>query len=103
MMVSGCCRGLAPRRLPSAVLRTGRMVANWGVDLRVRPARPNDRQDFSPHGKVEPVGSFPSGSRGLAACDVGADGRAVVCSLYEVQSDAWLIEHFDPQAPARSQ
>ena len=45
-------------------------------------------------GTVEAVLRFPPGR--LGRCDLTPDRRALVCSLIESKSDAWLVEHFDP-------
>ena len=46
-------------------------------------------------GAIEPVGDFPIGGLASFACDVSRDGSAIVCSLDETNSDAWMIRHFD--------
>ncbi len=49
--------------------------------------------------KIEPVGSFPRGvlsSRFGPPCSLTPDRLAIVCALYEGVSDAWIIDHFDP-------
>ncbi len=51
-------------------------------------------------GTIEPVGTFPIGQIGRDDCDVAPDGRAIVCALIESKSDAWVIDHFDPQIPS---
>ena len=48
-------------------------------------------------GEMQTIGKFPVGT--LEGCSVTRDGQAVVCSLRETKSDAWLVEHFDPDAP----
>jgi Tol biopolymer transport system component len=48
-------------------------------------------------GTVETVARFPPGR--LLSCNLTPDARALVCSLLESKSDAWLVEHFDPQLP----
>jgi eukaryotic-like serine/threonine-protein kinase len=56
-----------------------------GVMLRVSPLT----------GKAERVGAFP-GTTQEGGCDLTADRRSMVCALLERQSDAWLVEQFDP-------
>jgi dipeptidyl aminopeptidase/acylaminoacyl peptidase len=49
--------------------------------------------------EVRPVSTFPVGRlEEFHACSVAPDGTALVCSLTEATTDAWLIENFDPQA-----
>ena len=51
-------------------------------------------------GDVRSVGSFPTGSLGMEACNVSPSGQAIVCGVLEMKSDAWLIENFDPNVSA---
>ena len=44
--------------------------------------------------KVEPVGRFPRGR--IESCGLTPDRQAIVCSLYEGVTDAWIVDHFDP-------
>jgi Tol biopolymer transport system component len=46
--------------------------------------------------KIEPVGSFPRGQLLGGSCSLTPDRQAVVCSLYEGVTDAWIVDHFDP-------
>jgi hypothetical protein len=48
-------------------------------------------------GKPQVVGRFPRGA--IEGCAVTPDGRAVLCGIGETNSDAWLVENFDPRAP----
>jgi Tol biopolymer transport system component len=48
-------------------------------------------------GKPQPIGRFPSGA--IEGCSVTADGRTILCGVGETNSDAWLVENFDPRAP----
>jgi serine/threonine protein kinase len=61
-----------------------------GVMLRVSPIS----------GKAERVGAFP-GMTQEGGCDLTPDRHAIVCSLLERHSDAWLVERFDPEVPRR--
>ena len=46
--------------------------------------------------KIEPVGSFPRGQLFGGSCSLTPDRQATICSLYESVSDAWIVDHFDP-------
>jgi Tol biopolymer transport system component len=61
-----------------------------GVMLRVSPET----------GKSEVAGTFP-GVTQEGGCDLTSDRRAMICALLERNSDAWLVEHFDPHVPRR--
>jgi len=53
-------------------------------------------------GEVLVVSTFPIGRlEEFHACSVTPDGTALICSLTEATTDAWLIENFDPQAVER--
>jgi Tol biopolymer transport system component len=46
---------------------------------------------------------FPSGRRrGPSCCDIGRDGRAIVCAVDVSTSDAWTVIGFDPQVTTAS-
>jgi Tol biopolymer transport system component len=47
---------------------------------------------------IEPVGSFPRGVfvYDSSPCSLTPDRQAIVCSLYEGVTDAWIVDHFDP-------
>ena len=47
-------------------------------------------------GKTERIGQFPVGDLAGDSCDLTHDRAAIICSLSEQKSDAWLIENFDP-------
>jgi hypothetical protein len=53
-------------------------------------------------GKLEEVGSFPSGS--IYRCALTPQRGTVICSVEETKSDAWMIENFDARdlQPLRS-
>ena len=46
--------------------------------------------------KIEPVGSFPEARFSGGPCSVTPDRQAIICSLYEGVTDAWIVDHFDP-------
>jgi Tol biopolymer transport system component len=48
-------------------------------------------------GKTERIGQFPVGTLENNLCDLTPDRSAIICSLTEQQSDAWLMENFDPE------
>ena len=48
--------------------------------------------------KIEPVGSFPRGLLVGGSCSMTPDRQAIVCSLSESVADAWIVDHFDPDA-----
>ena len=50
-------------------------------------------------GKTERAGEFPVGTLQDNFCDLTPDRSAIICSLTEQKSDAWLIEDFDPAVP----
>jgi serine/threonine-protein kinase len=50
-------------------------------------------------GKVEPVTSFSTGTIG-EFCTLTSDARTVICPLEERNTDAWVIENFDPAVRA---
>ena len=45
---------------------------------------------------VEPVGSFPTGYLAPGSCSLTPDRSAIICALTEENSDAWIIDDFDP-------
>jgi Tol biopolymer transport system component/tRNA A-37 threonylcarbamoyl transferase component Bud32 len=47
-------------------------------------------------GETRTTGQFPAGLR-VNSCDLTPDRDAIVCSLVEPKSDAWIVEHFDPE------
>ena len=47
--------------------------------------------------KVDPIGSFPRGSLTLGSCSLTPDRQAIICALTEGNSDAWIIDDFDPE------
>ena len=49
-------------------------------------------------GGPEPVLELPWNLSQVESCDT-SDGRQFVCGVLEVQSDVWLVENFDPEAP----
>ena len=46
--------------------------------------------------KIEPVGTFPRGQLFGGSCSLTHDRQATICSLYESVTDAWIVDHFDP-------
>ena len=46
--------------------------------------------------KIEPVGTFPRGQLFGGSCSLTPDRQATVCSLFEGVTDAWIVDHFDP-------
>jgi hypothetical protein len=46
--------------------------------------------------KVEPIGSFPRGYLTRGSCSLTPDRQAIICALTEENSDAWIIDDFDP-------
>jgi WD40 repeat protein len=46
---------------------------------------------------VEAIGSFPIGYLTRGACSLTPDRPAVICALAEENSDAWIIDDFDPE------
>ena len=46
--------------------------------------------------KVELVGSFPSGYLTRGSCSLTPDRQAIICALAEENSDAWIIDDFEP-------
>jgi eukaryotic-like serine/threonine-protein kinase len=51
-------------------------------------------------GKVEPVSSFSGGS--IRHCTLTPDARTVICPVTELNTDAWVIDDFDPAVRARA-
>ena len=47
-------------------------------------------------GKTERIGQFPVGTLENNFCDLTPDRSAIICSLTEQKSDAWIMENFDP-------
>jgi hypothetical protein len=45
---------------------------------------------------VDPVGSFPSGYLKRGSCSLTPDRQAIICALAEENTDAWIIDDFDP-------
>jgi len=48
-------------------------------------------------GAVQSVGRFPMGA--IDRCSMTPDRAAIVCSLLAGDSDAWVVDHFDPHVP----
>ena len=46
--------------------------------------------------RVERIGSFPTGSLRRGSCSLTPDRQAIVCALAEENSDAWIIDDFEP-------
>jgi hypothetical protein len=46
--------------------------------------------------RIEPVGKLPQGALVEGSCSVTPDWRAIVCAPVESVTDAWIIDHFDP-------
>jgi len=49
-------------------------------------------------GAVETIGRFP-GSLAFERCSMTRSGSAIVCSVSENKSDAWVVDDFDPHVP----
>jgi hypothetical protein len=45
--------------------------------------------------RTETIGQFPVGLD-VITCDLTPDRDAIVCSLIQRKSDAWVMENFDP-------
>jgi hypothetical protein len=45
---------------------------------------------------VELIGSFPRGYLARGSCSLTPDRQAIICALAEENSDAWIIDDFDP-------
>jgi hypothetical protein len=87
-------------------LGAGLCPAGWSSDAHwIYAYRPGSREILrvnADSGKVEAVGRFPVGALSDYSCDLTPDRRAIVCSLEDTKSDAWIVDHFDPQAtPAK--
>ena len=52
-------------------------------------------------GKAQDIGAFPLGA--LEGCDISPDAKTAICTVRQTQSDAWLIENFDPKIAANPQ
>ena len=50
--------------------------------------------------KIESVGAFPRGQLSGGSCGLTHDRQAIVCSLFEGVTDAWIVDHFDPDVQA---
>ena len=85
-----------PRRAPAheGYVDANRLVGGRRVDLRKGVATVF-RVSFQT-GKIEPVAQFPVETVG-SSCDLFPDRSAVICSLLEQKSDAWIVENFDPE------
>ena len=46
--------------------------------------------------RVELIGSFPRGYLTRGSCSLTPDRQAIICALAESNSDAWIIDDFDP-------
>jgi eukaryotic-like serine/threonine-protein kinase len=77
----------------------------WSADDRWIYAQPDAGRTIlrvsAEDGKVEPVSSFSVGTF-QDECDLTPDSRMVICSLAEINTDAWLIEGFDPAIRAQT-
>jgi hypothetical protein len=49
-------------------------------------------------GAPKTIGQFPVGPR-INTCDLTPERDTIVCSLTEEQTDAWVMENFDPDIP----
>ena len=73
----------------------------WSADSEWVYTFPREGRDVtrvsSRSGASEMIGSFPVGSLSESACSLTPDRSAIICSLEESESDAWLMENFDPR------
>ena len=53
--------------------------------------------------RVERIGSFPGGYLTRGSCSLTPDRQAIICALAEENSDAWIIDDFDPDVHAETQ
>ena len=86
--------GRAERRLTKGML----MPIGWSADgewIYATGVATVFRVSFQT-GKTEPVAQFPVETVG-SSCDLFPDRSAVICSLLEQKSDAWIVENFDPE------
>ncbi len=49
-------------------------------------------------GEPKTIGQFPVGLQ-LNTCDLTRERDTMICSLTEEQTDAWVMENFDPEIP----
>ena len=95
--VCGCCRGPVVRRANSARLTASRPIG-WSADGEWVYALPWGRRDVirvsTRTGRTERVDSFPVGTAN--SCALTPDRTAIICGLAEMESDAWMMENFDP-------
>ena len=85
-------RFLAPGLRPVGWSSDGtRIYANQSGGDELVSVEPNS-------GATETVAQFSAGAI-ASTCALGPDHRLVVCGLVEGNSDAWLIEDFDPAVP----
>jgi WD40 repeat protein len=53
--------------------------------------------------RVELLGSFPRGYLTRGSCSLTPDRQAIICALAEENSDAWIIDDFDPDMHSEKQ
>jgi DNA-binding winged helix-turn-helix (wHTH) protein/Tol biopolymer transport system component len=83
-------RSLPPRVWPIGWSADGEhIIAVSGADGIVRVSART--------GAAEPVGRFGDGR--ITSCDLTPGGDAVICSLVDQRTDAWLMSDFDPDVP----
>lgn len=91
--------GREERRLTTEALNP----IGWSADGEWIYAAPNSgRAVFrvsTRTGKTERVGQFPAGTFETDTCDLTPDRVAIICSLTEQKSDAWMMENFDTEIP----
>ena len=46
--------------------------------------------------RSEPVGTFLQGALLEGSCSMTPDRRGIVCAPVESVTDAWIVDHFDP-------
>ena len=53
--------------------------------------------------QVELIGSFPTGYLKRGSCSLTPDRQAIICALAEENSDAWIIDDFEPDMHSKKQ
>jgi len=88
-------RLLAPGIWPIGWSADGRSI--YGHRMRGREVVKVDAEN----GRTETVVTFEIGRLDWLPCDMTPDRRAMVCSVQDQRTDAWIVDNFDPHVKAK--